>query len=178
MPSIEQRETSLPVGVIVEKRRSNHPWMDWGWKPVEVFHALDLSLARWTVMHSADDLTRYYAGFTTVALHRKDSEALRLNLMLNTPEIYVALAPQTDEPGFPWKLKGVTASSYDAQDWLDGDSLLVEKLPMPDPVAAFIQAFVEHHHIDMPFKKRKRDRLDIEEQKFGKHPVFTPLTRQ
>jgi hypothetical protein len=41
-----------------------------------------------------------------------------------------------------------------------------------------IQAFVEEHHVEEKFKKRRRDRLDVDEQIFGKNPIFTPRTRQ
>ncbi|MBL4598006.1 MAG: DUF3305 domain-containing protein, partial [Rhizobiaceae bacterium] len=47
-----------------------------------------------------------------------------------------------------------------------------EKVAMPEAVAALIQAFVEEHHVDEKFIKRRRDKLDLEEQKFGKTPIF------
>ena len=48
---------------------------------------------------------------------------------------------------------------------------------MPEPIAAFIQAFVEEHHIEEKFIKRRRDRLNVEEQKFGKSPIFQTHTK-
>ena len=37
MSSVEDREVSLPIGVVVEKRKSSHPWAHWNWKTVAVF---------------------------------------------------------------------------------------------------------------------------------------------
>ena len=58
------------------------------------------------------------------------------------------------------------------------DSQVLGKVPMPEAVTAFFQAFIEAHHTDEEFRKRRRDRPDPNEQKFGKSPIFTHITRQ
>jgi hypothetical protein len=135
--------------------------------------------AAWVEMVRDEGYVRYHAATLPLTLHRKETEALRLNLMLDQPELYVVLQ-EADEPGspFPYLPHVVTASSYHAQDFHDAGEDIIEKVAMPEGVAALIQAFVEEHHVEEEFKKRRRDKLDVEEQKFGKTPIFTPRTRQ
>lgn len=179
MTSIAQTEVSLTMGLVVERRPSKHPWADWIWRPVAAYLISDQGIPDWTVLREHDGVTRYHAGTLPLTLHRKETEALRLNLMLPEPELYAILRESTDPASpFPYVAHAITASSYEAQDYQDTDDDVIEKLAMPEPVAAFIQAFVELHHAEEPFKKRRRDKLDVEEQKFGKNPVFKPLREQ
>lgn len=174
---IENREVSLTLGIVVEKRKSSHAWADWVWKPVSVLMNPPAG-KNWEVLRISNDVTQYHAGIVHLVLHRKDTEALRENLMLPEPELYVVLREPADpDEEFPYEPHSVTASAFDAQDSTDAGDDLVEKVPMPEAVAAFIQAFVEQHHIDEEFIKRKRDRLKLEEQKFGKNPIFESPTR-
>lgn len=177
MRSVDKREVSLSLGIVVEKRKSSHPWADWTWTPVSVF--LNASeTAEWVELLRGDDFVRYHAATLPLVLHRKETEALRINLMLDQPELYVVLQENEDaESEFPYVPHVVTASSYDAQDFHDAGDDIIEKIAMPEAVAAFVQAFVEQHHIDQEFIKRRRDRISLEEQKFGKDPIFTRHTK-
>ena len=80
------------------------------------------------------------AGTLFLTLHRKDCEALRANLMLPVPELYIVLQEGEDlSADFPYFPHSVTASAYDAQDAADAGDDIVEKVAMPEPVAAFVQ---------------------------------------
>lgn len=172
MRSVENREVSLFLGIVVEKRKSSHPWADWNWRPVSVFINAPEN-ASWIEMIKEEEFVQFHAATLPLILHRSDTEALILNLMLPAPELYVVLQENDDTSSdFPWIPHLVTASSYDAQDFTDTGDDIIEKVSMPEEVAAFIQAFVEEHHVQETFIKRKRDRLNIEEQKFGKTPIF------
>ena len=177
MNTVERRQVSILLGIVVEKRKSSHRWADWVWRPVSVFQTDDRDAA-WAELLRKDNMVRYHAGTLPLTLHRKETEALRANLMLDVPELYIVL--QEDEeghPDFPWMPHVVTASPFEAQDYEDAGEYLIDKVPMSEAVAALVQAFVEQHHVDEEFRKRRRDRLDLEEQKFGKAPIFTPLTK-
>ncbi len=177
MSAIEQTEVSLSMGLVVERRPSTHRWLRESWRPVAAYLVSGSPAADWTVLREAEGVVRYHAGTLPLTLHRSDTEPLRLNLMQEQPALFAVLRP---EPGgeFPYRAHAITASPYDAQDFDDTGEDLIEKLPMPEAVAAFVQAFVELHHEDEPFRKRRRDRLDTEEQKFGKQPIFRPLREQ
>ena len=56
----------------------------------------------------------------------------------------------------------VTACPYEAQDYLDSGDDLVEPVVMPAAVVAFVQGFIDRHHVDEPFHKRKRKRWSEE----------------
>ena len=177
MRSIDTKEASIPLGIIVEKRKSNHPWADWNWKPIAVL-CNPPDAKEWNEVMSGEDYIHFHAATLPLVLHRKETEALKLNLMLNKPELYVILRNNEDlEAEFPYEPHLVTASSFDAQDYTDAGDDIVEKVEMPEPIAAFIQAFVEEHHIEEEFIKRRRDRLNVEEQKFGKSPIFQTHTK-
>ena len=175
--SITQREVSILLGVVVERRPSSHPWADWVWKPISVFLNAPQTDS-WQVLRQEGDHVQYHAATLPLTLHRKETDALRENLILPQPEIYVVL--QEDDEGedvSPYFVDVVTASPFEAQDFLDAGDYLVEKVAMPDDVAAFVQAFVEEHHVDEEFIKRRRDKLKIEDQKFGKDPIFSSHTK-
>jgi len=175
---VENREVAIPLGIVIEQRKSTHPWGDWIWKPIAVFLNADEG-ASWKELIRGEDFVRYHAATLPLTLHRKETEPLRLNLMLEQPELYVVLQENEDKTSpFPYVPHVVTASSYQAQDFLDAGDAIVEKVAMPQEVTALIQAFVEEHHVAAEFKKRKRDEVNMDEQKFGKTPIFTPRTRQ
>ena len=56
----------------------------------------------------------------------------------------------------------VTASPYEAEGYLEGEDL-VEVAPMPEGLIAWVREFVERHHVDRPFEKRKRKRVKGEQ---------------
>jgi hypothetical protein len=64
----------------------------------------------------------------------------------------------------------VTASPFEAQDYLDAADEIVEGVTMPDGVIAWVQAFCDHHHVDEPFKKRKRKQHDPNQDAFSRKP--------
>lgn len=177
MNSISANEVVYPLGVVVERRESTHPWGDWVWKPVAVFSGARAE-ARWEIMMQEASFVRFHAGTLNFVLHRKETEAYIENLNLEEPVIYVILQENGDEAAeFPWEPHAVTASPFEAQDYEDTGDDIIEKVPMPEEVAAFVQAFVDHHHVEQKFIKRKRDKLKLEDQKFGKHPIFEEPTR-
>lgn len=177
MRSVDGREVSIPLGIVVEKRKSSHPWADWNWTPVSVFMNAPAN-AEWEELMRGDGFVRYHAATLLLTLHRKETEALQINLMHEQPELYVVLQENEDPASeFPYVPHVVTASSFDAQDFHDAGDDIIEKVVMPEAVAAFVQAFVEEHHVEQKFIKRRRDRLKLEDQKFGKEPIFSRHTK-
>ncbi len=150
-----ERAASLPVGVIVEQREIDNPWQKWRWRPVAVLTGAAPAAAG-TKVDSGPGFTRFFGGTLTLELHRKETEAYRRNLSNNPPAIYVALRADSACAGeMAYRPVAVTASPYLAEDLLEGDDI-VEALPMPDGVIAWTRAFIDRHHVDEPFRKRKR----------------------
>ena len=151
----------------------SNPWQDEVWKPVAVFQTDDLTIS-WKVMLEGEGVTQYHAATVPLNLHRKETEALNLNLEGdNEGEIYVILCEEDNKSAqMPYYVHLVTASSYEAQDYMDTGEYIIEKVPMPESVAALIAAFANEHHVEEKFIKRKRDKLDLKDHKFGKEPIF------
>lgn len=163
-------EASRTVGVIVERRPAKSRWADHVWRVVE---ALDgqAGTAPFTQLAAlADGTERYFAGNTALTLHRDATEAYRINLA-GDRVLYAVL--RGDETGtHRYELHMVTASPHEACDYLDSGEELVEAIPMPEPIAAWLQAFCERHHRERPFQKRQRDKVDTERLMFSKEPIF------
>lgn len=160
----------MEVGVVVERRAATNPWADWTWRVIAVLPGT--AGTGWRRMVTGDGWTRYFAGSAVVDLHRADTEAYVHNLESREPAVYVVLSnrenPTEDQP---YDLSQVTVSPYEAQDVLDSAEELVERIPMPPVMIEWVQAFVDAHHVERKFVKRKRDRVELDERKFGNEPI-------
>ncbi|WP_319775745.1 DUF3305 domain-containing protein [Breoghania sp.] len=166
-----KNEISIPVGAIVERRRVDHPWADWSWRPVAAV-VEPPALEDWHVMVSEGDTTRYHAGTTLVTLHRKLVEAYRINLALDVPSLWIMLDAADPSAAMPWQLSQITVSPYDAQDLADSGEGILEQVPMPEDLLALLVEFVRHHPAPEEFRKRRRDEVKLEDLQFGKEPIF------
>ncbi len=174
---MENHET-LPLGIVIERRRIDNPWQDFEWRAVTVIPgaaALDPE-GEWRVLGEGEDWIHYHGGTLTLELFRRETEGYKFNLTHEPPRLFVVLRSGEDQgcahDVVPFL---VTACPYEAQDYLDSGEELVEAVVMPSDVTAFVQAYINHHHVDEPFKKRKRKRHDPEDLGFGKPaPVDRP----
>ena len=95
----------IPVGVVVERRKSASQWIDYVWQPVSVLPGRP-EAEPWTVLSQEADRTIFYAGTTTIELYPTDTANYRDNLASGTPSVWVALRPIEANP--PYKLFAVT----------------------------------------------------------------------
>ncbi len=150
-----ERMVTMPVGVVVERQDIDNPWQKWRWRPVAVMTG-EAPAAHGSELFRGEGFVRYFGGTLPLELHRKETEAYRRNLSNDPPTLYVALRSDSAVVGdMLYRPVEVTASPYIAEDLLDGDDI-VETLPMPDGLIAWVQAFIDRHHVDEPFIKRKR----------------------
>ncbi|TIX36780.1 MAG: DUF3305 domain-containing protein, partial [Mesorhizobium sp.] len=91
------RETA-EVGVIVERRALNSPWVDHVWVPVAVLAGAPCA-APWSVLHESDGLTRFYAGTFKLELFGCDTGMYRDNLRSGRPSLWIALRSSPAPPG-------------------------------------------------------------------------------
>lgn len=162
---------TIDVGVIVERRAVASPWQDWSWRPVAVVPGAPRTDG-WKQTVSGDGWTQFHAATVTVDLHHTETEGYVVNLQADQPRVWVILREDEEGGEFPYKVHFVTVSAYRAQDYMDSAEEIVEAVPMPEPMIAWMEQFVEEHFVATPFKKRKRDRVVVEELKFGKEPIF------
>lgn len=147
---------SLALGVVVRRMPGVTRWARWSWKAVAVLPgAAD---ADWAVLRKDGDAVEYHAATVPLTLWASDTEAYRVGLSDTPPPIYVVMRA-TDDDARPYDVSLVTASPFEAQDYADNGEDLVEKVPMTPGLVALVRDFIEAHHEDEAFVKRRRDRV-------------------
>lgn len=167
---------SMPVGVVVAREDIDNAWEDHIWRPVGILPGAP-EVEGWKELRRGEGWVQYHAATLPLELFRKETEAYKYNLAGREPVVYVVLAEDEEAGEFPFQVHLVTASPYEAQDYLDSGEEIVEPILMPEGVVAWISTFVEEHHKDEKFKKRKRDEVDLEEHKFGSEPIVVVRER-
>jgi Protein of unknown function (DUF3305) len=159
-----ERSISMPLGVVVERRELDNPWQRWAWKAAAVIPGAP-PVEAWREIVRGERCVRWHAATLPLELHRAETEAYRVNLSGRSPAVYVVLRkvqPSERTAGNDVAPFAVTASPYDAEGYMEGEDL-VEAAPMPQALIAWVREFVERHHVDQPFVKRKRKRIKGEE---------------
>jgi hypothetical protein len=150
---------TIPLGVIVRKTPGVTRWAAWSWSVVAVVpHAAD---ADWRLMRTEGDIEEYHLGTAVVELHGADAEAYIVGLSDKVPAVYVVLR-QTDDADKPYAISCVTVSPFQAQDYADNGEDLVEKVPMPDGLIAWVRDFAQQYYQEEVFIKRRRDNQNID----------------
>jgi hypothetical protein len=155
---------SIPVGVVVERRRAKSVWAEFLWRPVSVL-AGKPSAEPWTVLDVQAESVLFYAGEAVIELHRTESTFYRDNLASDTPRLWVVLSPTRSDP--PLELLAVTADPAEGEGFTDAGSNLVETVPMPRDIQAIVGQFIATHHVERPFIKRRRGPAEFGRQKDG-----------
>jgi hypothetical protein len=155
---MDERQVTMPIGIVVERRRIDHPWAKERWRPVEVVPGAG-AREPWRLLVEGDGWARWLAAVLPLELHRKDTEGYRYTLSGHQPALFVVMRPAPGEP-FPWYPVHITASAWEAQGHQEFGDDIVEAVAMPEAIVAWVQDFVDRHHVDEPFYKRKRKGRD------------------
>ena len=159
-----KRTATLPVGIVVERRDSSHPWQDHVWLPVAVVPGAPLAdpSGPWKKLREGAGWEQYLAGTLMVEIHRTDTEAYRDCLAADPPRIFVVLQEDL-EGAHEVRPFLATVSTYEAQDYADAGENIVEGVAMPESMIAWLRAFVDDHHVEQPFRKRRLRRSKEDE---------------
>lgn len=160
-PARLQRSESLPLGVVLERRRSSQRWQPYVWRPVELLPGAPARDPRgdWLTLREEGEgeVALFHAGTLPLQLFRKDTPELKANLAQREPLVYVVLrrgeGAGSRHPVVPLL---VTANVMEAELYSVSGEEQVEGVAMPALVRALIEAFVEQHHVEEPFYKRQR----------------------
>ena len=161
---------SIPIGVVVERRKADSQWADLLWRPIAVLAGLP-DAAAWTVLSQEGDIVTYYAGPAEIVLHRSEAENYRRNLASGAPSVWVALT--ASEGAQPYEVAAVTADPAEGEGLTEPGQAIVEAVPMPESVRDTVAGFAAQFPADPGFSKRQRDRADPQamarrRQGFGK----------
>jgi len=165
---VTERTAEIPLGVVIRRQPGVTRWARWTWRAVAVLPGAPP--AEWRELRREGEAVEYHAATLSLEVHRAETEAYRVALSREPPSVFVILRPAA-EPGaaFPVEVFQVTASAFEAQDYLDSGEEIVEPVPMPPALVAWLSDFVARHHKDEPFVKRKRRpaEADVTEQARG-----------
>ncbi|SHG85887.1 Protein of unknown function [Marivita hallyeonensis] len=128
-------------------------WQKWAWSVSALLPGA--GPADWKVLREEGDSAEFHIGTLPLTLWRTDAEAYRIALAEATPCAYVVLEPSSDADR-PLALKLVTANPHEAMQYSEGGDDLIEKVPMPPALIAWVQEWTDAHFVEEPFKKRKR----------------------
>ncbi len=156
---------TLPLGVVLRKAPGVTRWLKWNWTASAVLPGA--GSADWRELRREGEAVEYHAATVMLELHGAETEAYLHELHAKEPSIYVVLRPGEGES--PLDVLLATASPYEAQDYTDSGEEIVEKVPMPRMLAAWIEDFVTTFHEEEVFVKRKRDkkRIDLTQDGVG-----------
>ncbi len=149
---------SLPLGIVVERRDIDSRWQDHSWMPVAVIPgAAPLeNPGQWVLLREGEGWCHFHVGTLDLQLFRGETEGYRVNLANSPPHVYVVLSPGEEADDGDVVPFLVTACPYEAESYLESGDDIVEGVPMPPEIAAWIQDYVDRHHVEQPFKKRKQ----------------------
>ena len=162
-----EKTAEMPVGVVLRRQPGVTRWAKWVWRVAGVLPGA--GPADWRELRREGEAVEYHAATCTLEVHRADTEAYLVALSNDPPCVYVVLRP-TERPaeGRELDVFTVTASAFEAQDYMDNGEDIVEAVPMPPALVAWLSDFVGRHHKDEKFVKRRRDRVDVEKAEDGK----------
>lgn len=135
------------VAVVGVSHPPANKWAKRSLRPAAVLADLP-SLDPGTVMTEQGEVRTIYLGDHAVQLYSGETRHYIDNLSAAQPSLWVAM----DDT----KVQIVTADPYEGEALASDTERMVEALPMPPVVAARIRSFVEMHHVEEEFYKRKR----------------------
>lgn len=150
---------TIAVGVVVERTKGTSAWVDYLWRPSAVLAGVpDTPL--WSKLSDDGERATFYAGAANIELHRTETTNYRDNLGTGEPLLWVVLRKTESEP--PYEVFAVLADPAEGEAMTEAGNDLVETVAMPEPVQQAVSAFIQAHHVEREFVKRKRDRANKE----------------
>ena len=154
MTTTDTRSIELPVGVVMQRRPGVTRWQRWAYAPIALLPGA--GPAYWKLLREEGDVSEYHVGTRNLTLWRTDAEAYRIGLAEKVVCAYVVLEKSGDD--WPYKVKLITANPHEAMQYADGGDDVVEKVPMPPALVAWVQDWTDRYFVEEPFVKRKRMR--------------------
>ncbi|MEI4231339.1 DUF3305 domain-containing protein [Roseovarius sp. D22-M7] len=161
------KEATMPLGIVIRKAPGGTRWAAWTWRAVAVLPGAPD--AHWQELRRDGEVMEYHAATVPLHLHHTQTEAYLQGLSARVPSVYVIMrrGDAANRDGAPLDVVLVTASPFEAQDYADTGEEIVEKVPMPGGLIAWVRDFAAAHHEHEDFKKRRRDTHTIGDAQDG-----------
>ena len=187
MKNLENEKHLLyAVRIILERKEINNLWESHKWVindliPLEVSGGLGYppinDVRIYPLINEVkkeDGLNKnLYFAEASIDLHHAESEGYAENLQSSDPSVYIVLRDgdlidekeknNEQDYNIDIHLAEVSLSPYHIQDYEDCGEDKVEKIPLYGPIAELLEKFVEFHFHPEEFKKRKRDKKDVDQ---------------
>jgi len=153
----------LPISVIMEKRPSDHAWVNFTYQAVGVVAGEHPQEREVKKIYEQDGLERYLFSGLSLQLYVDECESYYHNLMSPQPGCYiVASEPETlDEMPEPYL---VSISFDEAHAYLEGDEQ-VYAVEIPADLYRWTEAFILMHYVATKKTKRKLKNWSEQPQK-------------
>jgi hypothetical protein len=145
------------LGVVVDRHWNENVWAGERWSVADVVGG-PAEVAAWTALAEGPGWRRYYAGPLILELFIGAAAEYRRNLTSSRPALYVILRRDRSEPGVT--LLGATVDPGEIEVHADSGDDLIDALPLPRYLAAWLWDFVDRHYVERPLYRRQRDRVD------------------
>ena len=160
---------TMPLGIVLERRDAEGQWIEHTWHADSVIEGA-ARINEWVEVLRGKGWVRYHAATLDLELFRKETEGYRHNLSLEQPSVFIVLREGDEDDLHEIVPFLATVCPYEAQDYMDSGEEIVEHVPMPAGVAAWIAEFVDSYHVEEPFKKRNRKPFDPRKDGFEAPP--------
>jgi hypothetical protein len=151
---------TLNVAVVLRRERIEGPmsrWQSWRWVLVDVLAQEEGFGTAPRLLYKNESEERWLHGGYPVELFTDEAEGYSLNVTTQAPCWFVMwrLEEEASVAAEPIARPLRVSLSYnEAGRWLDAQET-VEQVPASAAVVAWLQAFVDQHHVEEP-KRRKR----------------------
>lgn len=147
-------EKTLQFGVVVERREIDNKWQDYAWRAIAVIPNAP-ETDEWKTLQSGENWVHYHARTLKLELFKRETQGYKVNLSMPQPAVYVVLrqGEEADEEEVEPCL--LTVCPYEAESYIESGDEIVNDVPMPGELIALVQDFVDTHHVEQLFKKRK-----------------------
>jgi len=147
-------EETLKFGVVVERRKIDNPWQDYAWRAIAVIPNAP-ETEGWKPLHSGENWVQFHARTLELELFKRETQGYKVNLAMPNPSVFVVLRPgeeSGEEEVEPFLL---TVCPYEAESYIESGDEIVDGVPMPPELIGLLHDFVEQHHVEQVFVKRK-----------------------
>lgn len=165
----------MTLGIVAERRESPHPWGTASWRPTGLIAGGGPDDVP-RLLERTTGVARWYVGRATLELFPKETDGYRENLASARPQVFVVLRDDGRDGVVPFL---ATVCPYEAESYLESGEDVVEGVAMPPAVVAWVRSFVDRHHVEQPFVKRRRKPKQSSADPFRREPpVARPPRRE
>jgi len=149
-------QETVRLGVLALRRPPVTRWGAGELRPLAVLPG-EPEAAPHTLLRREGGVETWYLGARDLILWSGDTGHHRDNLASGRPSVWVAL--RGADPARA-EVVALTADPYEGEGLASDPDLIVEAVPMPEGLIPWVAGFIDRHHVEFEFKKRKRQPAD------------------